>query len=129
VKNNWIESSSSPVNIWIEKRGKEMKYFISIIILVLVLSSCREGITEESVDTQKAYIPGSLYINSNPDKARIYVNGNDSGKLTLDSLVNLFPGSYKIRLYYDSQRDSTIKIDVISGRSKYIYVNFKIKNN
>lgn len=103
-----------------------MKYIL-LLTLLFIFTSCREALNENPSETQKAFLPGKLYIYSVPDNAHIFVNGSDSGKKTQDSLINLYPGSYNIRLYYDALRDTTMKVEVVSGRTKYIYVNIKAR--
>jgi len=98
-----------------------MKKIIYILPFVLILIiSCREGIVDfpEESDT------GTLFINSSPGGAEIFFESNKTGKVTPDSLINLQPGSYNLKLHLTGYADENFFVNVQSGQKKYINIDF-----
>ncbi len=80
-----------------------MKQILILLTLLscLLLCNCKEESLEGPFQNPK----GKLAIKSNPSGARIYLQGNDTGKNTPDSLNNLETGNYDGYLflqYYDT---------------------------
>ena len=68
---------------------------IFIVTFCLFIVQCTEDCTDCPPENQ----PGNLVIKSNPSGARIYLSGNDTGKDTPDSILNLAAGNYDVFLY------------------------------
>lgn len=88
-----------------------------IIVLTFFIPVCMIFIScsDECVDCppQNQY-NGKLVVKSTPPGARIYLNGEDTGKTTPDSLLNLKPGTYDGFLYlqyYDTANFTAIVYD------------------
>ena len=73
---------------------------VSVIIAAIILFfSCEKEITTSPKDDP---IYGSnIIVNSNPQGAEIFINGDNTGKFTPDSIIHLEQGEYniKVRLY------------------------------
>jgi hypothetical protein len=99
-----------------------MNFKIIGLILILFLSfGCRENIVEFSNETKY----GNLYINSYPKGADIYLNDYRIGKTTPDSLINIQPGNYSVKLILLGYGVQTLRVDLLSGQKKYINVTFQ----
>ncbi|MEW6195089.1 MAG: PEGA domain-containing protein [Bacteroidota bacterium] len=97
-----------------------MKILIGILTFILLFVGCREDIVEFS-DIDKT---GTLYVNSDPDGAEIFLNDIRVYKITPDSLMNLQPGNYNIRLRLAGYPDESTNIAVISGQKRFVNINF-----
>ena len=99
-------------------------YIISF--LLLLLTSCREGIVEfqQSSQTQTAVQTANIYISSFPSGADIYWEDNSTGKVTPNSLIGIQPGSYTVKLKLLGYADQSVPVVVTPGQKKYINVRF-----
>ena len=99
-------------------------YIISF--LLLLLTSCREGIVEfqQSSQTQTAVQTANIYISSFPSGADIYWENNSTGKVTPNSLIGIQPGSYTVKLKLLGYADQSVPVVVTPGQKKYINVRF-----
>ncbi|MCL6099666.1 MAG: PEGA domain-containing protein [Bacteroidetes bacterium] len=99
-------------------------YIISF--LLLLLTSCREGIVEfqQSSQTQTAVQTANIYISSFPSGADIYWENNSTNKVTPDSLIGIQPGSYTVKLRLVGYADQSVPVVVTPGQKKYIDVRF-----
>lgn len=100
-----------------------MKKYIFIPILlisVLIIDSCNNNTDNPVSPTPQT---GSIYIQSQPTGAQIWVDGVNSGKVTNDSVSNVQPGSHNITLKLQGYRDTTLQsISVTAGlqTSKFV---------
>ena len=78
-------------------RKKGYNFVILTILSVLSAVSCKReiytGVTEPSV-----FQNGRIFVNSNPKRASIYLNGRNTGQVTPDTLKWLDNGTYDITL-------------------------------
>jgi hypothetical protein len=95
-----------------------MKYLF-IVFCVLIFASCREDVIEP-VETAKF---GKLILNSNPAGAEIIFDNFKTGKITPDSLVNIQPGNYTVKLNYFGFEELR-SISIVPGQTRYISVTF-----
>jgi hypothetical protein len=58
---------------------------------------------------------GSIFITSSPSGAQIYLDEQNTGLVTPDTLKPLEPGNYDIKLTLDQYRDTTITTSVTAG--------------
>lgn len=95
-----------------------MKYLF-IVFCLLFMVTCREGI----IEPQETVKFGKLILNSNPAGAEIIFDNFRTGKITPDSLVNIQPGNYTVKLnYFGFEEMRTISI--VPGQTRYISVTF-----
>lgn len=82
--------------------------------------SCRENITvfEEKSDQ------GTIYVDSNPLGAYIYLNNKFLDKTTPDSIAGLDPGIYFVSLYKPGYKDTTIEVELKPKSHPYVNVKF-----
>jgi hypothetical protein len=91
-----------------------MKYFAVIVATLLLLF--KFGCTEETPTTANSEPEkGLIYINSNPSGAEIFLQGTSTGKFTPDSIINLAPNSYDIRIRLSEYADSSFEVNVNAG--------------
>ncbi len=62
--------------------------------------------------THKAPGKGNLFIESVPNGANIYLSGEDTKKITPDSILNLTEGTYQITLSKENYSDTTFDINI-----------------
>ena len=97
---------------------KKLKYILPLVLILII--SCRENI----VDFPEESATGKLFINSSPGGAEIFFESSKTGKVTPDSLVNLQPGSYNLKLHLSGYLDENFLVNVQSGQRKYINIDF-----
>ena len=98
----------------------KFRYFYFVLLLLTFFSiSCRDNV----VDFDPAAKTGDLYINSKPEGATIFFNDTRTGKITPDSLVNLQPGNYMIRVTLLGVGEGETYVNVESGQKKHININ------
>ncbi len=87
------------------------RYLLLIIIFlaIIFISSCKENTSTESTGEQSG---GTIFINSNPQNANIFLLGTDTKKFTPDSIINLDPGTYNITLKLYNYLDTAFNVDV-----------------
>ena len=102
-----------------------IKFYI-ISFLLLLQTSCREGIVEfqQPSQTQTAVQTANIYISSFPSGADIYWEDNSTNKVTPDSLIGIQPGSYTVKLKLLGYADQSVPVVVTPGQKKYISVRF-----
>jgi ligand-binding sensor domain-containing protein len=81
-----------------------------LIVLLVIGIFCNKEVsvspTELSIHT------GQIFIESNPTKAKIYLNGKNTGRVTPDSIRWLEAGTYKLILKIQGWRDSVFNVTV-----------------
>lgn len=97
------------------------QYFI-IIILVLTLTSCEEETTSPPPEVKY----GSIFIQSNPTGAQIWVDNTNTGKVTPDSIINLSIGNHSITLKLSGFSDTTFTVTIIENTTIMSSVTFPI---
>jgi len=102
---------------------KTKKYFWVVpFIMGLFLISCqREVFVESSSDVEDLC---SVYVNSNPTGAQIYVDGKYSGYSTPDTLHWLSDSSHTITLKIDMVQDTSITLNLSSNTIANLYVDY-----
>ncbi len=94
---------------------------IIIITSIIFLNCCRQDIVEFNLDSNE----GSLYIDSSPQYASIYLRGEYSGKHTPEWLSQLEKGNYRITLKLNGYVDTTFRVDVEGAKRKYLLVTLQ----
>ena len=67
---------------------------------------------------------GSIFVDSDPPGAEIFLQNTSTGKTTPDSIKNLAPDSYDVRLKLNEFIDSTLVANVKAGLVTTVYVDF-----
>ena len=99
------------------------KYFVLPLILLFIvfIESCSDNSTNPPTVTEK----GSILIDSDPQGAEIFRDGQDQNKTTPDSLTDIDPGTYQITLKLNGYRDTTISVDVTANIQTSKFVEMK----
>ena len=86
-----------------------MKFILIAILLSIFLlqTACREDVLKFEDEPK-----GKIYISSEPQNAKIYLNNRETNKYTPDSLYNLEKGYYKISLRRAGFRDTSFTVDL-----------------
>jgi len=92
---------------------KKYYYLFFVMLLGLFISACSDS-TTDPVDETKTD-KGSVYIQSSPVGAEIWVDGVDSNKVTPDTVLNLSAGSHSITLKLNDYKDTTVTVTVTAG--------------
>ncbi|MBI2670459.1 PEGA domain-containing protein [Candidatus Woesearchaeota archaeon] len=83
-------------------------------------SGCANGMCNNHKDN------GILYLNSNPRGASVFINGIVK-TTTPDVLVNLAPGSYKVKFSKDAYEEFSTEVNVLPGKIVTLKSTLKIK--
>jgi ligand-binding sensor domain-containing protein len=67
-------------------------------------------------------ILGSMYIDSSPRGAEIFLNGISTWKKTQSIIEKLFPGTYNVKFKLTGYWDDSLLVDVKSGATVYPYI-------
>ena len=76
----------------------------------------------KSVSLTPVIIRGNIYVESAPGGAQIFIDGNNTNKVTPDTLLNYPVGSHSITLKKNQYRDTTLQVNVIG----YLTVSKKV---
>ncbi|MFC2133060.1 PEGA domain-containing protein [Bacteroidota bacterium] len=77
-------------------RIKTTIYPTITIIFILFFNSCDKEIS--ITGTEPAPEMGKIILNTDPEGAEIFINGDNTGKITPDSIVHIEPGLYRTKL-------------------------------
>ncbi|MFO7525752.1 MAG: PEGA domain-containing protein [Ignavibacteriaceae bacterium] len=89
-----------------------------ILLFIIINLSCKETIFETPIISS-----GSLYLDSNPQGASIYLQGTNTGKVTPDSIQNLHPDSYEVKLELNGV-DTTFIAEIKANLKTSHFINF-----
>jgi len=67
----------------------------------VTVSDGKGGTVEESVSVAVGISLGSINVTSIPEGANVYLDGEDTGKVTPCAIGDLAPGSYTLKITYD----------------------------
>ena len=99
-----------------------MKHFAVIVTIFLLLFKfgCTEELpTNTHIETEK----GSIFVKSNPTGAEIFLQGTTTGKITPDSIINLTPDLYDLRIRLNEFADSSLVVNVNAGLKTIVDVD------
>jgi|SRR5690554_2485599 len=98
---------------------KRILMFITLLSTTLFFTSCDEdnGPTDPGGED-----PGSIFVESSPAGAAIWLNGNNTGLVTPDSITNVDPGTHQVTLTLEDYRDTTVAVNVNSNQTTNISV-------
>ncbi len=83
-----------------------MKNLLLIFIIAIIIISCRENIFIYPEETSIS----KVIVDSNPAGAYIFLSSQYSGKVTPDTLFDISPGEYSMRLKLSGFRDTSINL-------------------
>ena len=96
------------------------KYFLDVAVNINI---SEDSLNNIFIDYRNySGILGNIAIDSKPRGAEIFINDSATGKITPNSLPNLFPGNLKVKLKYDGYWDSNVDVEVESGKTTYPYI-------
>ncbi len=97
------------------------------VLLFLLLTIFLYHCDEES-PTNSDIQPGNglIFVDSNPPGAEIFLQNTSTGKFTPDSIKNLVPESYDVRLKLNEFTDSSLVVNVKGGLTITVYVDFTL---
>ena len=101
-----------------------MKFFIfaGMAFFAIVFFSCREDLVKFE-DLEKDN--GSLYLNTFPEGAEIFLKDTKTNLKTPEQFEELEPGEYVFTLKLDGYSDTTIVMNVESGKKKTFKIYLK----
>ncbi len=102
-----------------------MKNKASLLLLTLFLLSTQNCVDEHSIIVEENLSTGKIIINSNPQGAKIFLQGSDTKKFTPDSLTQLENGDYEILLKNDDYVDTTFMTAVYQNVTTTKYISLK----
>ncbi len=94
-----------------------------LIFIIAVASGCRESITDTGLENR-----GRLLVNSNPQNARIFLKGENTGRKTPYEFFNLQPGEYSVSLKLTGYKDTTIIVQISLGQLNSLDVELNFVN-
>ncbi|MFA6978484.1 MAG: hypothetical protein WC209_04085 [Ignavibacteriaceae bacterium] len=86
-------------------------FLAASIIFSIVFFSCTDSTTDPTTPTNDT---GSVFVQSSPSGAQIWIEGTNSNKLTPDTVTNLSVGSKNVKLVFvgTSLRDTTVQTNI-----------------
>ncbi len=63
---------------------------------------------------------GSIYCDSSPEKAEVFINDSSTGLFTPVKIQNVVPGSYEVRYHIKNYRDDSVNVDVRSNNTSLV---------
>ncbi|OGU62948.1 MAG: hypothetical protein A2V66_10110 [Ignavibacteria bacterium RBG_13_36_8] len=83
--------------------------------------SCSKSISTTEPITAST---GRIIIDSNPQGAQIFLNSENTGKVTPDSIIDLAAGNYEIILRMDLFLDTTITVTLTNNQRQVIFIDY-----
>jgi hypothetical protein len=88
------------------------------LILGILIASCSDNSTNPPAVTEQ----GSFYLTSTPDSAQIWLNGQNTNKVTPDSVTSLEPNDYTVTLKYNGYRDTSFTVTVVANQQTVKFI-------
>jgi len=102
---------------------KKYLFFFSIILL-LIVSSCKDKEVFTGVEDERPEAFGKLFIESSPSNARVFLNGKNMGVTTPAVIPYLLIKEYSITLKMDLFQDTTFSVLVKENDETKININY-----
>ena len=93
--------------------NKKYILLLFVMLLGLILPSCKKNDNNPIIPNNPV---GSIYISSTPSSAQIWLDGNDIGKVTPDSISNISAGSHIIVLKLTDFLNDTVTVNILNGK-------------
>ncbi len=88
---------------------------ILCLLGILMIDSCREDIIEFPEDSNK----GTIFLDSTPPGASIFLGDTFTGKITPNQLPDLDPGDYTVKLKLPGYADTAFVVNLVPGGNPY----------
>ncbi len=108
------ERAAEAGNAPISKEGKKLKKKFPII--PVLLGAVGVAVVAYLLLKKKTPKTGSIYVSSNPDKATIWLDNANTGKMTNTTLSNITPGSHTVKLVLAGYQDHSENVTVERGK-------------
>lgn len=99
-----------------------------LIPLTIIFAVCFTVIScDKELSISEPYPPvpqAKLVIESNPQGAKIFINNDNTGKVTPDSIVNLPADNYEILLKRELFYDTSISVNLQTDENKLVFVDY-----
>ena len=95
-------------------------HFLAVLIVAIFFTKCVENHVLPNF--------GKIYLNTNPPGAVIYLNDENTGKVTPDSLTELVSGEYNISLRLPAYNDSSFTVQLDEDQVLNLNVNLDETN-
>lgn len=98
------------------------KLLLLLLLPLLIFTACGE----DSEDNPVAPTPkGKIFVKSTPAGATIYLSGTNTGKVTPDTLKDLTPGVYTVKLVLANYLDTSYTVNVAANTTETINIAMK----
>lgn len=98
---------------------KNLLIAASILLFAMLFASCEDSTTEPTNDI------GSLFIQSTPAGAQIWIDDQNKNKVTPDSIPDLIAGQHKVTLKLTGYSDTTLFVNVVKNTKTPVLVTLK----
>lgn len=96
----------------------------TLFILLLFYSGCEKEVFVEPGTEIYQNLSASVFVNSNPSGAKIYLNGHITGLVTPDTVKWVTPGNSIITLKKSLFWDTTLTVQTTSGTRSSCFVDY-----
>lgn len=100
-----------------------MKY--KIFLLIALLISLPTFISCSNEENPATPLKGSLFVESSPSGAEIWINGDNTRLVTPNTVKDLTPGNYIVTLKLKNYNDTTFAVDVDGGKLTSVSISFQ----
>ncbi|OGU54817.1 MAG: hypothetical protein A2V66_06950 [Ignavibacteria bacterium RBG_13_36_8] len=109
-------------NLYESKMITNKIFLFLVFTLALLVSRCEKDISTTPPDN--SVYNGKILFDSNPQGAQIFLNGDNTGKTTPDSIAYLEPGIYSTTYRLSPYLDIVDTVEVEEGNPTFFYKNF-----
>ena len=95
---------------------KKLLIFPLLIAVAMMFYSCDESTTDPVVSSSK----GSIFLQSTPVGAQIWINGANTGKVTPDTVKDRDSGNVTVTLKLAGYKDTTFTVKVIANQVRSV---------
>lgn len=93
-----------------------------LILISLIIASCERDVS--TTPDENPIYNGTIVMDSDPKGAAIFLNGDNTSKVTPDSITHLEPGTYNIEYFLDLYLPIVDTIVVGENQKTVFYKNF-----
>lgn len=100
-----------------------------ILPLLLAVGIFLSGCEDTSTDPIVTVVKGSVYVQTTPVGAQIWINNVNSGKVTPDTIKNLDSGNVVITLKLATFKDTTFTVQILPNQVRSVAITMKADIN
>ena len=107
------------------QNNRRKKYIAAVCVLFISLiafNSCKKDMYEGATEPEVIHT-SKLYVDSNPESLKIYLDGNYLGVDSPDSVGWLPDGKHKVTLKHELYPDTSFDVELVNGETKSFYIN------